>query len=53
MARLPSDYKAYANINFKSNTSALPLHQDTNHAIELEQGIKPTFSPLNNLSEME
>ena len=45
--------KAYidlANVFLPSNANSLPPHRDGDHAIELEPGKTPLFSPLYNLS---
>ncbi len=47
---IPKAYKDLANVFSLSNANSIPPHRDEDHAIELEPGKTPLFSPIYNLS---
>ena len=51
---LPNQYKEFQDMFDKHSDDALPPHKEgLDHAIKLLPGVKPTFSPLYNLSQRE
>jgi hypothetical protein len=46
-------YKDYVDVLSKESTEALPPHRATDHAIDLEPGIKLPYGQVYNLSEVE
>ena len=50
---IPKAYRDLANVLLPSNANFLPSHRDEHHAIELDTGKTPPFSPLYNLSEYQ
>ena len=50
---IPKAYKDLTNVFSPFNANSLLPHQDEDHAIKLELGKTPLFSPLYNLSEYQ
>ena len=46
-------YAEFLDVFSKKGGETLPLHRDTDHAIEIEDGAKLPFGRINNLSETE
>ena len=52
--RIPDEYKDFAEVFSKKKASQLPPHRGRlDHSITLEEGSKPTYGPIYNLSETE
>jgi len=52
--RIPSEYKDLAEVFSEKKANTLPLHRGRlDHSIVLEEGSKPAYGPIYNLSENE
>lgn len=50
---IPPDYHDFLKLFLKKSADRLPPRRYVDHAIELEEGTKPPFGPLYNMSELE